>query len=423
MNRRNFLKTLGAVGALSAVAPQLLRSSEAKSQKVAASPKRLIVVLAQGGWDTTYALDPKVQSADVDVPVGTTQRFGGIDIFADASRPNVSAYFTKYAALTAVVRGINVGSVSHLEAMKRMATGTREERNADVASIVAHDLGNAMPLPYLVLGETAFTGPYAASAGRVGATNQLITLLDPTEAYKTAVPAVAPTSGEAALLARYAAAGAARVQATRGAAGYNRRRVQDFADSLERGERLKAVREGLGRRGKSLALVDQVDVALDALSQDVAFCTMLSTRAEWDTHDTNIDQSESHETTFAGLTRLLDGLNARKGIKPGTKMIDDTVVLCFAEFGRTPKLNSNQGKDHWPVTAAMVMGGGVAGGRMFGATNASVQPEKIDYATGAASASGKSLASANFAAGVLNLCGVNSADHLPNTEAFDAFVA
>ncbi len=419
MNRRNLLQYAGAAGAL-ALLPHTRRAVAAPS----AAPRRLIVVLAQGGWDTTWALDPKVASATTDVPVGASQLFGNLDVFTDASRPNVTSYFTRYAPVSAIVRGISVASVSHQECVKRMATGTRNETNPDLAAIVAHDRGNELPLPYLILGDTAFAGPYAVSAGRVGATNQIIALLDPAQAYATnGRTPIATTTAEDALLARYADATVRRLHATRGATGYNRKRVDDFSEAIGRGKRLQAVRAGFGARGRTLTLDSQVDLALDALEQDISQTVMTSTRLAWDTHTAITDQAGFHETTFAGLTRLLDGLTTRTGRAAGTKMIDDTTVLCISEFSRTPKLNSTGGKDHWPVTSAMVIGAGVRGGRAYGASSNAMEALSVDFATGKPSATGRVLASNQFAAGVLTACGVTAVDHLGPTEVFDAFVA
>lgn len=420
MNRRDLFKYAGAAGALSLMSPvtKLARSAGT------GTPKRLLMVLAQGGWDTTYALDPKVQSTLVDVPAGAVQRFGNLDIFTDASRPNVTAFFTRYAALTAVVRGISVSSVAHQECLKRMATGTRSEINPDMGAIVAHDIGNALPLPYLILGDTAFAGPYAVSAGRVGATNQIIALLDPAQAYRTdgRVPFVT-TNAEDAILQRYATASANRMRATRGSLGYNRKRVDDFAEGIRRGKQLVAVRDGFGTRGRTLTLASQVDLALDALARGISQSVMLNTRLSWDTHNANADQATLHETTFAGLTQLLDGLAARPGSQTGSTLLDETVVVVFSEFSRTPKLNSQAGKDHWPVTSAMVVGAGVKGGRAFGASTAEIEPALVDFATGTRSASGMTLMHNHFVAGVLKLCGVDPISHLGATEVFDAFVA
>jgi len=420
MNRRDLLKYAGAAGALTMMAPATKLARSAGST----APKRLLLVLAQGGWDTTYALDPKTQSATVDVPVGAVQRFANLDVFTDASRPNVTTFFTKYAALTAVVRGISVSSVAHQECIKRMATGTRSEVNADMGAIVAHDNGNALPLPYLILGDTAFAGPYAVSAGRVGATNQIIALLDPAQAYRTdgRAPFVT-TNAEDAILQRYATATANRLRATRGSLGYNRKRVDDFAEGIRRGKQLVAVRDGFGTRGRTLTLASQVDLALDALARGISQSVMMNTRLGWDTHDNNTDQAALHETTFAGLTQLLDGLAARPGTQTGSTLLDETVVVCFSEFSRTPKLNSNAGKDHWPVTSAMVMGANIKGGRAYGATTADVEPALIDFTTGQRSASGMTVMHNHFVAGVLKACGVDPISHLGATEVFGAFVA
>lgn len=421
MNRRDLMKYAGAAGVFGLLASKTGPLFAAPS----ATRKRLVMVMAQGGWDTTFCLDPKTQSSKVDVPQGTGEgitRFGtDLDIQTGPTRPNVSAFFTRYASQAAVIRGISVGSVAHQECVKRMATGTRNETNPDLCAIVAHDNGNDLPLPYLILGDTAFAGEYAVSAGRVGATNQILALLDPAQAYDTnGKKPYATSAAEDAILAKYATATRNRVQATRGSQGYNKRRVDDFVASIERGKKLVAAKAGFGTRGRTLAIASQVDLALDALEQDVSQTVMLNTRLGWDTHDNNTDQAALYETTFGALTTLLDQMAIRKGRGVGSKMIDDTVVVCFSEFSRTPKLNANLGKDHWPITSAIVMGAGVRGGRSFGATTSAVETTPIDFATGAPSASGRVLTSSHFCAGLLSLCGVDPAGRIDG-EVFDAF--
>lgn len=421
MNRRDLMKYAGAAGVFGLLASKANLFAAPSGQK-----KRLVMVMAQGGWDTTYCLDPKTQSAKVDVPSETGEgitRFGAdLDIQTGPTRPGVTGFFTKYASQAAVIRGISVGSVAHQECVKRMATGTRNETNPDLCAIVAHGNGNDLPLPYLILGDTAFAGEYAVSAGRVGATNQILALLDPAQAYDTAgKKPYATSAAEDAILSKYAGATRDRVQATRGSLGYNKRRVDDFVQSIERGKKLVAAKGGFGARGRTLAIANQVDLALDALEQDVSHAVMLNTRLGWDTHDTITDQSGFYETTFSALTTLMDQMTTRPGRTAGSKMIDDTVILCFSEFSRTPKLNENNGKDHWPITSAMVIGAGVKGGRAFGATTNAVETTPVDFATGAKSATGKVLTSSNFAAGVLSLCGVDPAGRIDG-EVFDAFI-
>jgi len=51
-------------------------------------------------------------------------------------------------------------------------------------------------------------------------------------------------------------------------------------------------------------------------------------------------------------------------------LLDETLVIFFNEFGRTPKINANGGRDHWPFCYSILLGGGgVKGGRVVGASD------------------------------------------------------
>jgi hypothetical protein len=51
-------------------------------------------------------------------------------------------------------------------------------------------------------------------------------------------------------------------------------------------------------------------------------------------------------------------------------MLDETLVVCMAEFGRTPRMNRGGGRDHWgPVFSVALAGGGVRGGQVHGASD------------------------------------------------------
>jgi len=82
----------------------------------------------------------------------------------------------------------------------------------------------------------------------------------------------------------------------------------------------------------------------------------------WDTHAQNADRLEDvlcpkFDVTFAAL---LDDLDARG-------LLDETLVIAIAEFGRTPKINSKGGRDHWgPVFSFALAGAGISGGQVYG---------------------------------------------------------
>lgn len=51
-------------------------------------------------------------------------------------------------------------------------------------------------------------------------------------------------------------------------------------------------------------------------------------------------------------------------------LLDETLVACAGEFGRTPKINANQGRDHWPFCySAVLAGGGTRGGTIYGSSD------------------------------------------------------
>ncbi|MCB9940752.1 MAG: DUF1501 domain-containing protein [Planctomycetaceae bacterium] len=65
-----------------------------------------------------------------------------------------------------------------------------------------------------------------------------------------------------------------------------------------------------------------------------------------------------------GVSALLDDLETRG-------MLEDTLVMMLGEFGRTPKINDNKGRDHWgPCFFALFAGGGVRGGQVIGRSDA-----------------------------------------------------
>ncbi len=88
------------------------------------------------------------------------------------------------------------------------------------------------------------------------------------------------------------------------------------------------------------------------------------TLSGWDTHANNLEgQATQVKILDAAYASLIRDLKARR-------LLDSTIVICGGEFGRTPKINSLDGRDHWPTGFSMlVAGGGFAGGRVIGATD------------------------------------------------------
>jgi uncharacterized protein (DUF1501 family) len=427
ISRRNIL--LG--GATTLALSSLARPARAQSAGNATG-KNLVIVFAEGGWDPVYVLDPKPGLTTIDAPVGSIQQFGNVPIWADPSRPNTTAFFTRYADRCSVINGVQVRSIVHPDCWKRMLTGTPSDANPDLGAISAYELGRDLPVPYLILGTLAYSGPLAAVCGRAGTTNQILALLDPSYAYAPVpggtVPGanqlaqVFPSLDEETLIHQYTRARAEREYATRGQRGYNKARVDDFISSLTRGEDLKAYASGFGTRGLAVNLDQQVNLALNGLQTGLCYAVNLGAGA-WDTHYDDTLQSGLNETLYASLTTLTDALTARAGKAVGSKMIDETIVVVLSEMGRTPKLNAAGGKDHWPVTSALVFGAGIKGGQVLGGTTDALAAKNVDLTTGQLSESGVQLQPTNLMAGLLTAVGVDPTSYFPGVEAFRGFLA
>ncbi len=86
--------------------------------------------------------------------------------------------------------------------------------------------------------------------------------------------------------------------------------------------------------------------------------------SDFDTHSKNFPRMRNLVPIVDhAIAALLTDLEQRG-------MLNDVVVVVWGEFGRTPRVNKDGGRDHWPeVGPAMMFGGGIQGGRVVGATD------------------------------------------------------
>jgi hypothetical protein len=92
-------------------------------------------------------------------------------------------------------------------------------------------------------------------------------------------------------------------------------------------------------------------------------CVTLS-YGRWDSHGKNFALVRDHGAKLdQGFTALIEDLDQRG-------MLNDVTVTAWGEFGRTPRINKEAGRDHWPqVSCALLAGGGMRTGQAIGATN------------------------------------------------------
>ncbi len=85
----------------------------------------------------------------------------------------------------------------------------------------------------------------------------------------------------------------------------------------------------------------------------------------WDTHTNNFDALSRRL-----LPELDKGMGALTADLASRGLLDTTAIVWMGEFGRTPRINQNAGRDHWPRSWSVVVGGaGIKGGQTVGATD------------------------------------------------------
>lgn len=91
-------------------------------------------------------------------------------------------------------------------------------------------------------------------------------------------------------------------------------------------------------------------------------CVTINT-GYWDHHDNIHPGLEEHLPPLdRAIAALVEDLEQRG-------MLDDVLIYCAGEFGRTPLINGHAGRDHWSnCFTVMLAGGGIAGGRVVGAS-------------------------------------------------------
>ena len=84
----------------------------------------------------------------------------------------------------------------------------------------------------------------------------------------------------------------------------------------------------------------------------------------WDSHQNNFDQVKAlSEVLDPAWSTLITDLKTRG-------LLETTTIVWMGEFGRTPKINREQGRDHFPNAWSVVVGGGgIRGGQVIGRTS------------------------------------------------------
>ncbi|MCA9206725.1 MAG: DUF1501 domain-containing protein, partial [Planctomycetales bacterium] len=102
--------------------------------------------------------------------------------------------------------------------------------------------------------------------------------------------------------------------------------------------------------------------------------SVLIDHTNWDTHYNNFHvlKNDLLPHLDSAMSTLFRDLHDRG-------MLESTLVLVTGEFGRTPRVNKDAGRDHWgPSSAIAIGGGGIQGGAVVGASNERAEKPATD---------------------------------------------
>jgi uncharacterized protein (DUF1501 family) len=374
ISRRSFLKIGSlAVGGLSL--PQLLKA-EARGGS-AASHKSVIMVYLSGGLShhDTFDLKPDAPAAVRGEFKPIASNVPGVEVCE--LLPLTARSMDKIAVVRSVV-GLKDEHSSWQNLTGYAMSQSEREGRPHFGSVVARVKGAVDPVvpPFVDMFPTMQHKPYnAASAGYLGS------------AYRAA-----KVSGEDLALLKQGTLSAGRFQDRKGLLrDFDRlrsladttevdsmdatyRRAFDVLTSTKVANALDVEREDPKLRdrygrGSARHLGDGAPMWNDQL---LAARRLVEAGARvvtvaygfWDTHGGNFRHLREHLPLFdRGISALVEDIHAR-GLQ------DDVSVVVWGEFGRTPKINKDAGRDHWaPVNSALFSGGGMKVGQVIGSTD------------------------------------------------------
>lgn len=357
-SRRDFLK-MSALAGLSLTVPGVpfVKASEEYTGPF------WIFVNAEGGWDPTSLCDPKGRvSEEQENPVNRyfDYQIGSSGPFRYAPFGDHKAFFDKYASKLLVINGINVGTNSHDTGKRNTWSGKSEGMYPAIGAVIAGAYAPEKAMSFLSNGGYDHTASLVAPSRSGGQDNleRLAQFNRPRindERYEYNMDETED------LISSMMAERHQKYEENATLPLEKNKRSTLFMSSTEDSE-IRLLKDFLPADDISNnSLYQQARLGLAAYKANLSIA-MTVTRGGFDTHS---NHDASH---VPRLTEILTGIDHIMQEAERMEIADNVIIVVGSDFGRTPSYNSNNGKDHWPITSMMMMGKGIAGNRVVGRT-------------------------------------------------------
>jgi hypothetical protein len=381
-SRRGFLSA-GTLGGLGISLPQLMWMERAAAEQkhydfIEAKAKSVIHVYLPGGMAHQESWDPKpyspIEYRGEMKPVKTNTG----EIFCE-SIPKLAGIADRLC----VIRSMTHGEAAHERGTHNMFTGYKPSpalKYPSFGAVVSHEYGprNNLP-PYVCIpnqpNEFAGTGYLSSSFGAFSLGS------DPASgSFKVRDLALYNGVDEARFARRQSALNAVNKKFSAMTSADSVTAMNTF---YERAYNLLGSAEAkqafdLGKEDQKMKEAYGVNQAgqrlLMARRLVEAGCRLVTlTYGGWDMHQgITAAMNRTMPPLDQALSQLILDLEQRG-------LLDTTLVMVSSEFGRTPKVNKDAGRDHYPkVFSVMLAGGGIKGGTIYGASNATASEPEFD---------------------------------------------
>jgi len=381
LSRRGFLAA-GSLGGIGLSLPELLMRQAMAEQKhydfVKAKAKSVIHVYLPGGMAQQESFDPKPYS-----PLEYRGEMRTIKTNTGEVVSETIPQLAKRADKFSVIRSMTHGEAAHERGTHNMFTGYKPSpalKYPSFGAVISHEYGprNSLP-PYICIpnvpNEYAGTGYLPSSYGGFALGS------DPARSgFKVRDLELAGGVDQERFLRRKAALEAVNSQFVTATSSDNVGAMNTFyerayslldtpqakeAFDIEKEDKKTRDRYGRNQAGQRLLMARRLVEAGTRL--------VTLTYGGWDMHRNITNSFKSTMPALdAGLATLIDDLDERG-------LLDETLVMVSSEFGRTPKINQDAGRDHWPkVFSVMLAGGGIKGGMIHGASDSTASEPETD---------------------------------------------
>ena len=380
-SRRDFL-SVGAIGTMGFVLGDLLAWEKVQAgQAPVKSPKAksILHIFLPGGMAQQESFDPKPYAPlEYRGSLGVVKTKLPGEVFSEAWRETAAV-----ADKLCIVRSMSHGEAAHERGTQNMFTGYRPSpaiQYPSLGSIVSHELGTRNNLPAYVCVPN-MPNTFAGSGYLSSSYGPFSLGADPNQGgFRVRDLALPDGVDEARFTRRRTAMDAVNAHFHAIEKADSVAAMDTFYQQAYSLISSKPAREALNLNAESDAIRDEYGrtvpgarllMARRLIAAGVRVVSV--THGGWDFHNdiTGGTRREAPplDKAYAALIRDLDR----------TGLLDSTIVMLSSEFGRTPKVNGDKGRDHWPrVFSIALAGGGIARGKIFGTSTATAAEPDSD---------------------------------------------